>query len=163
MVRKLSFRNRTIPHLGLPSYPYPVASPRCQQVDPLSPFLFILVADSLSQIITNAESKNLFKGFQGDGESECFPLTVCRWRADFYGWRSQFGRILKSLIWCFELVSELKVNWSKSHIFGIALSNSESIQVKLVGVSSPRMAFTISGIIIRRIPKERRFLESGVG
>lgn len=31
---------------------------------PLSPFLFSLVADSLSQIIIKAESNNLFKGFQ---------------------------------------------------------------------------------------------------
>lgn len=31
---------------------------------PLSPFLFTLFANSLSQIIINAESKSPFKGFQ---------------------------------------------------------------------------------------------------
>lgn len=40
---------------------------------------------------------------------------------------SNSGHILKLSIQCFELVSGLKVNWCKSHVLGISLSDAECI------------------------------------
>lgn len=95
-----------------------------RQGDPLSPFLFTLVADSLNQI--NAESKNMFKGFQvGAEEVNVSHLQFTDDTLIFMDGDPKLGHFLTSLIRCFELVAGLKVNWSKYHILGTTLSNSE--------------------------------------
>lgn len=85
-------------------------------------------------------------------------FTVCRSHFDPYGWRTKVGHILKLLIQSFELDSGLKVNWSKSHIVGIALTNSECLQMaNLFGVLSQRLAFRILGLLFWSSPKKREF------
>ncbi|RVW66522.1 putative ribonuclease H protein [Vitis vinifera] len=72
------------------------ASRGLRQGDPLSPFLFTLVADVLSRMLMRAEERNMMEGF----------------------------RTLKSLLLVFGHISGLKVNLNKSSIYGINLDQA---------------------------------------
>lgn len=85
-----------------------------RQEDPFSPFLFTLVADSFSQIFGKAESNACFQ--VGAEKVNVSHLQFADDTLTFIDGDPKIGHILKSLIPCFELVSRLKVNWSKSHI-----------------------------------------------
>lgn len=55
--------------------------------------------------------------------------------------------ILKSLVQCFEMASGLKVNWEKSHMLGIYLSDSKcSLLANLLDCSYKERAFEDFGL-----------------
>ena len=53
------------------------ASRGLRQGDPLSSFLFTIVADVLSRMLLKAEERNVLEGFKV-GRNKGFPLTICR-------------------------------------------------------------------------------------
>lgn len=48
-----------------------------RQGDPLSPFLFIMAAESLHQILKASENVGLLKGFQVGTNKIISPFTIC--------------------------------------------------------------------------------------
>lgn len=103
-----------------------IASRGLREGDLLSPFLFTLAVDSLSQIILRAESKYLLKGFQVGFEK--INVSHLQYADDILilmDGDPTSKRLAKLLIQDFELVSRLKVNWSKSHLLGISLATAE--------------------------------------
>jgi hypothetical protein len=95
-----------------------------KQGDPLAPFLFLLVAEGLGSLMTKAVSLGFFKGFKLNSD---ISISHLQYAGDtiFVGeacvenlWS------MKAILRWFELISGLKVNLSKSNIFGVNVHNS---------------------------------------
>ena len=88
------------------------------QGDPLSPLLFNVVTEGLSGLMREASEKKLFEGFPvGRNEAE---ISILQYADDtiFFGKASRENvKSIKVILRSFELVSGLKINFSKS-IFG---------------------------------------------
>lgn len=85
-----------------------------RQGDLLSPFLFTSVEDAFSQILTIGEEQHLIRGFQvGKKEIAISHLQYADDTLFFLDGEKDQLRNLISLIYCFELVSVMKINWQK--------------------------------------------------
>ncbi|GKV01451.1 hypothetical protein SLEP1_g14002 [Rubroshorea leprosula] len=94
-----------------------------RQGDPLSPFLFLLVGEGLCGLVKKAESEGLLKGLGiGRGGME---LSLLQFADDtvFMG-KACAGnlKVVKAILHWFELISGLKINFSKSHLYGFNTS-----------------------------------------
>lgn len=89
-----------------------------RQGDPLATFLFNVVAEGLNGLMRKAMEKKLFEGFLfGRNEVE----SILQYADDtiFFGKASRENvKAIKAILWSFELVSGLKINFSKSS-FGV--------------------------------------------
>ncbi|GKV07790.1 hypothetical protein SLEP1_g19511 [Rubroshorea leprosula] len=91
-----------------------------RQGDPLSPFLFLIVAEGLNGLMASAVDKNLFKGARiGNVDVTVSHLQF----ADdtiFFGEASKENiQVIKCVLRTFELASGLKINYGKSQLMGI--------------------------------------------
>ncbi|GKE76346.1 reverse transcriptase domain, reverse transcriptase zinc-binding domain protein [Tanacetum coccineum] len=97
-----------------------------RQGDPLSPFLFLLVAEGLNIMMQEVLNRGLFEGIKIGSDEVC--LTYLQYADDtiFIGkWnRNNIVNMMK-LLKCFQLVSGLKVNLSKSKLYGIGIEMEE--------------------------------------
>jgi hypothetical protein len=94
-----------------------------KQGDPLAPFLFLLVAEGLGGIFRRAIGRNRFRGFRvGGSEVTVSHLqyaddTLCVGEASIENlWA------LKAILRGFEMSSGLKVNFWKSCLIGLEVS-----------------------------------------
>jgi hypothetical protein len=89
-----------------------------RQGDPLSPFLFVLVMEAFSRMITSIYSRGLILGFsvgsRGHNRVEVSHLLFADDTLVFCGADDSQIRYMGALLVCFEAVSGLKVNLSKS-------------------------------------------------
>ncbi|RVW99807.1 LINE-1 retrotransposable element ORF2 protein [Vitis vinifera] len=98
------------------------ASKGLRQGDPLSPFLFTIVANMLSRMLLKAEERSLLEGFRV-GRNRC-RVSHLQFADDtilFANSCTEELQTLKSLLLVFGQVSGLKVNLDKSNLFGINL------------------------------------------
>lgn len=95
-----------------------------RQGDPLAPFLFLVVAEGLAGLVQKAVSIGRLKGYMVS-DAISFPLlqfaddTILICEAS---WENLWS--VKTILRSFELVSSLRVNFSKSNIFGLNLQDS---------------------------------------
>lgn len=95
-----------------------------KQGNPLAPFLFLLVAEGLSGLIRSAISLGKFKGFRV-GRSDVV-ISHLQYADDtlLIGEASYDNPwVMKSTLRCFELASGLKVNFFKSSLMGVNVSD----------------------------------------
>nr|GEV66192.1 RNA-directed DNA polymerase, eukaryota [Tanacetum cinerariifolium] len=91
-----------------------------KQGDPLAPFLFILVMESLHISVSKAVKKAVFKGLQLQ-ESVSISLLFYADDAFFIGeWSNDNLGNLVRILKCFCLASGLKINLQKSQVLGAA-------------------------------------------
>ncbi|GKV11964.1 hypothetical protein SLEP1_g23173 [Rubroshorea leprosula] len=91
-----------------------------RQGDPLSPFLFLIIAEALNGIITKATELSLFEGVEvAQNGVHCSHIQ-------FADDALIFGKASESNVWAakcimrtFELATGLKINYSKSQLMGV--------------------------------------------
>ncbi|XP_024636402.1 uncharacterized protein [Medicago truncatula] len=97
-----------------------------RQGDPLSPFLFLLAAEGLNVLMKAMVENNLFKGFLV-GSGNQVEVTHLQFADDtlLLGEKSWANvRALHAVLILFESLSGLKVNFNKSLLVGINISDS---------------------------------------
>ncbi|RVW44362.1 LINE-1 retrotransposable element ORF2 protein [Vitis vinifera] len=142
-----------------------------RQGDPLSPFLFTIVADVLSRMLLKAEERNLLEGFRV-GRNRC-RVSHLQFADDtilFASPREEEVQTLKSLLLVFGQISGLKVNldkmierisrrldgWQKAYLaFGGVGEGKRDHLVRWEAVCKPR---SIGGLGIGKILLRNRAL-----
>ncbi|RVW43709.1 putative mitochondrial protein [Vitis vinifera] len=101
------------------------ASRGLRQGDPLSPLLFIIVADVLSRMLLKAEERNVLEGFKvGRNRTRVSHLQFADDTIFFSSSREEDMMTLKNVLLVFGHISGLKVNLDKSNIYGINLEQN---------------------------------------
>ncbi|GKV49669.1 hypothetical protein SLEP1_g56407 [Rubroshorea leprosula] len=89
------------------------------QGDPLAPFLFLVVAAALNELIMKVVDEGIFKGVSvGHGEVEITHLQ-------FVDDTILFGEAIKCIVRSFELISGLKANFFKSSISSVNVEKED--------------------------------------
>jgi len=118
---------------GCPTYEFPIE--RClRQGDPLSPFLFLLAAEGFNVLMHVVVEANLFSGY-GVGRLSEVRLTHLQFADDtlIIGEKSWLNvRTMRAVLLLFEEISGLKVNFSKSMLTGVNISESWLTEAALV-------------------------------
>lgn len=118
-----------------------------KQGDPLSPFLFILIMESLHLSFKNVVHVGLYKGLPVDGSLILSHLFYADDVVFVGKWDKQNVATIVNVLNCFILASGLKINLPKSKLMGTGtphenvLSASESI-----GCSTFAAPFNFLGI-----------------
>ncbi|GKV44307.1 hypothetical protein SLEP1_g51499 [Rubroshorea leprosula] len=91
-----------------------------RQGDPLSPFLFLIVAEGLNGMVTAASEKQLYKGVKVGTDDIMVSHLQFADDTIFFGEATDENIwAIKCIVRSFELVSGLKVNYAKSQLMGV--------------------------------------------
>lgn len=90
-----------------------------RQGDPLSPFLFIMMSDVLSKMITKSEGMYIPRFTIGKGSCSISHLQFADDTMIFCDADERQLGYLRCILYCFEVVSGLKINFAKSEMFQI--------------------------------------------
>ncbi|KAJ9555174.1 hypothetical protein OSB04_009788 [Centaurea solstitialis] len=121
-----------------------------RQGDPLSPFLFIIAMEGLHVAMLEATRKNLFNGIRLPNNGPMLSHLLFADDVMFLGkWTDLNAINLKWILNCFHLVSGLKVNFSKSKVFGIGVQDNAIGNVaSLLKCAHAKLPFNYMGITI---------------
>ena len=128
------------------------ASRGLRQGDPLSPFLFTIVADVLSRMLLKAEERSVLEGFKvGKNRVRVTHLQFSDDTIFFANSCAEELQTLKSLLLVFGHIYGLKVNLDKSNIYGINLEQNhlsrlvELLDCKVSGWLIPYLGLLLGG------------------
>ncbi|GJY98026.1 retrovirus-related pol polyprotein from transposon TNT 1-94 [Tanacetum coccineum] len=94
--------------------------------DPLSPFLFTLAVEALNMALVEAKNRLIFKGIEvGNDKVHVSHLQFADDAIIIGEWSTTNVKNLSSILNCFHIASELKVNFLKSRLFGIGVNESD--------------------------------------
>nr|GEW18794.1 RNA-directed DNA polymerase, eukaryota [Tanacetum cinerariifolium] len=120
-----------------------------KQDDPLAPYLFILVIESLHLSFTLATNDGFFKGIKVGSSLNLSHLFYAD-DAIFVGeWSDDNLRSIMYMLNYFSMASGLGINLKKSHLFGVGVSNDLiSHAAGLIGCGVLKPPFKYLGIIV---------------
>ncbi|GKU86405.1 hypothetical protein SLEP1_g936 [Rubroshorea leprosula] len=114
---------------GSPTNQFPVYK-GIRQGDPLSPFLFLIVAEGLNGLMSSAVEKERYKGV-GIGRGDAM-VTHLQFADDtiFFGEATEDNiMVIKCIMRTFELASGLKINYRKSQLIGVGIDQNWSAKM----------------------------------
>ncbi|GJX94112.1 RNA-directed DNA polymerase, eukaryota, reverse transcriptase zinc-binding domain protein [Tanacetum coccineum] len=118
-----------------------------KQGDPLSPFLFILVMESLHLSFQNVVNTGLFKGVMLDSSLQLSHLFYADDMVFLGQWCDSNISIIVHVLEFFFRASGLRINMHKRKLMGIAVDDSKvDIAAQNVGCMSLKLPFTYLGI-----------------
>nr|GEW42455.1 RNA-directed DNA polymerase, eukaryota [Tanacetum cinerariifolium] len=133
---------------GNPSSEFPFSC-GLKQGDPLAPYLFILIMESLHISFSRATSAGVFNGIQINDSTVISHLFYAD-DAIFMGeWSdSNMANIVK-ILRCFFLVSGLKINIQKSQILGVGVHRNHVSKAALhIGCTVMQTPFRYLGVMV---------------
>ena len=110
---------------GSPTHEFPLEK-GLRQGDPLSPFLFLLAAEGLNVMMSGLVNTNLFEGYML-GTHNALVVSHLQFADDtlMLGVKSWGNvRALRAVLLLFETMFVLKVNFNKSMLVGVNISES---------------------------------------
>lgn len=107
-----------------------------RQGDPLSPFLFNIVVEGLNLLLERAREQNIIAGARiGSNGSNGVVVSHLQFADDTIIFCRNDGEELaniKRILRCFQLMSGLKINFSKSSLCGVKVSHQEVTSLAMV-------------------------------
>lgn len=101
-----------------------------RQGDPISPFLFIIAVEALHVSIQEAKCKGIFQGIDvGSNNINISHLQFADDAIILGKWSVDNAKNLCRILRCFHLASGLKVNFSKSKLYGVGVNFSETTRL----------------------------------
>ncbi|GLT87684.1 hypothetical protein SLE2022_057510 [Rubroshorea leprosula] len=96
-----------------------IVEKRLRQGDPLSPFLFLMVVEGLNGLVKKAENEGLLHGVEVGKKGLVVSLLQFADDTVFLGMAdSENIMMVKTILRWFELMSGLRINFSKSSLYG---------------------------------------------
>ncbi|XP_077234220.1 uncharacterized protein LOC143876406 [Tasmannia lanceolata] len=135
-----------------------------RQGDPLSPFLFLIVAESLCSILKKGSDMGLYRGFLiGTSKVEVSLLQFADDTLLFCSPVLSQLLNLKAMLRCYEMVSGQRSNFGKSRLYAINVSESEASSFAgIMGCGLDVFPATYLASVAKRIEQiQRRFLWGG--
>lgn len=125
-----------------------------RQGDPLAPFLFLAVAEGLSGLVRSATEKGILRGYTLS-DTISFPLLQFANDTFLLCEASQANLwAVKTIFRSFELVSGLRVNFKKSHLFGINIDEYFiSSAAEFLSCSVGTLPFKFLGVPVAANPR----------
>lgn len=135
---------------GSPTMEFPL-SKGVRQGDPLSPFLFIIAMEGLNIALQEAREKSLFHGIHIPKSECCLTHLFYADDALFIGeWPRSNLKNLARILRCFHATSGLKVNFYKSKVYGVGISDRElACSARVLGCDAGSFPFTYLGVPFR--------------
>ncbi|GKB72864.1 RNA-directed DNA polymerase, eukaryota [Tanacetum coccineum] len=120
-----------------------------KQGDPLAPYLFILVMESLHLSFSRVVDAGIFKGLKINNSTTVSHLFYAD-DAVFVGeWSDDNLSRIMHVLHCFSLSSGLKINVKKSHLLGVGIPNdSIVIAASTLGCSVMKTPFKYLGVMV---------------
>ncbi|GJX99709.1 RNA-directed DNA polymerase, eukaryota [Tanacetum coccineum] len=133
---------------GSPTSEFPLCC-GLKQGDPLAPYLFILIMESLHISFSRVVDDGLFKGFQLHGSVNISHLFYAD-DAMFIGeWSEQNLHNIVKVLNCFHLASGLKINIAKSQVLGVGVSQNVVLQAaNRIGCAVLNTPFRYLGVTV---------------
>nr|GEX01512.1 RNA-directed DNA polymerase, eukaryota [Tanacetum cinerariifolium] len=120
-----------------------------KQGDPLAPFLFILVMESLHLSVSRSVSEGVFKGIQLHGSMSIYHLFYADDTVFIGEWSDANLVSLVRILNCFYLALGLKINLQKSQVLGVGVSlNVTNHGALLIGCGVMRTPFRYLGVTV---------------
>ncbi|GKA56638.1 putative RNA-directed DNA polymerase [Tanacetum coccineum] len=120
------------------------------KVIPYHLLLFILAAEGLNAIVNEAVEKGIFRGVKvGEDRVTVSHLQYADDTIFFGEWNKENAKALMCILKCFEEVSELRVNYNKSKLYGIGVNDEELVDMaRWMGCGIGEFTFTYLGLPI---------------
>jgi len=130
-----------------------------RQGDPLAPFLFVIVVEGLTGLVREAKKANLLSGVEVG--TERVHIDILQFANDtlFFCKPLYFNVLaIKAILRCFELMSGLKINFQKSQVGSVDLTELDKrVYSKCLNCRKIEIPFKYLGMMVGGNPRKSAF------